>query len=224
MNTIKGLIFDLDGTLVDTAPDLARAINQVRENKNLGPISSDELRPHVSGGSPAMLKMALGLEAFHSDYDKTRAEFIKHYKKQTSDASKPFPGIDELILKLQSLKMPWGIVTNKPENLTHLLLKGWRFKDWLPSIVIGGDSLAEKKPHPMPVYSAVAALGFTPAECFMIGDSIVDMVAGKEAGCKTVLAEYGYPAGLSKEEELNYVDIKIDTPLSLLNHILVSSE
>lgn len=219
MNNHRAILFDLDGTLVDTAPDLTMAVNAVRNERSLAPISVEALRPHVSGGSPAMLKMALDIDPSHHEYQETRKQFIHHYQKHTADASQAFAGIHELINELQVNATPWGIVTNKPENLTHLLLSEGLFSCWKPKIIIGGDTLAEKKPHPMPVYSAASALGFECHECLMVGDSIIDMVAGKEAGVTTALAIYGYPAGLSKEEEKNYVDIKLNNPQDILQYL-----
>ncbi len=215
----QAVLFDLDGTLIDTAPDLVSAINKIRATQSLAPLSADSLRPFVSGGSPSMLKMALNLDDNHPDYPSTRQQFLLNYQASTSGKSCPFPGINQLIDDIQNRHIPWGIVTNKPEHLTHLLLKCSHFSYWKPKIIIGGDSLAERKPHPMPVYSAAAALGIEPEKCLMVGDSIVDMISGKEAGCTTLLAQYGYPADLSDAEFQRYVDGEVLVPQDILLYL-----
>lgn len=189
----KAILFDLDGTLVDTAPDLVYALNVVRQENNLPPIPLKEIRHCVSYGSKALICEGFSIEPTHENFETHRQRLLSVYEQNVCNQSTVFPQMNELIHHLMFHNIPWGIVTNKPTRFTLPLIKklGWSAK---ANCVVCGDTTQHLKPHPAPLLHASAELNIEPSHCLFIGDSVNDINAGKSAGMKTVTALYGYIA------------------------------
>ncbi len=184
------LLFDLDGTLLDTALDLVGALNAVLVAEGRVALDPGPLRRLVSRGGRRLLQ-----EGF-PDLDEAGIErllpaFLAHYANNIACHTRAFEGIEELLAGLDERAMPWAIVTNKPIGLTRLLLDrlGWSGRT---PVVVGGDTLTQRKPHPAPLLYAMGSLGHGPETSWMIGDDERDVQAGIAAGCRTVVAGWGY--------------------------------
>jgi len=185
------VLFDFDGTLADTAPDLAAAANQARARKGLAPLPYELLRPMASQGARGLLKAGLDMNPDDPGYEECRLQFLADYEQGMTASTTLFPGIADLLATLKRRDYRWGIVTNKAEYLAlplvrHLGLQGEC------AITVGGDTTGQRKPHPAPLLYAAEKTGFDPAQCLYIGDDERDIQAGKAAGMKTVAAAYGY--------------------------------
>ncbi|HZV39383.1 MAG TPA: phosphoglycolate phosphatase [Pseudoxanthomonas sp.] len=183
-------LFDLDGTLLDSAPDLLAAANRVRERRDLPPMLLEELRPHVSKGSRAMLAAAFP----HVDAAQREAwmpEFLGLYQHEIGKHGVLFDGVAEMLAALEADGARWGIVTNKPEYLARDILPhfGWTERC---AVLIGGDTLAEKKPHPLPLQVAARLLDTGIADCVYVGDDQRDIQSARAAGMRSVAALWGY--------------------------------
>ncbi len=187
--TINTILFDLDGTLIDTAPDLAYALNTLLSANGLSEKPYESITPLVAFGGKALIKFGFDCDESHPEFTSRHQKILEIYTDNIDKHSKTFNGIDALIQTLKQKKMYWGIVTNKPENLTHLLLNKLDLK---PDVVVCGDTLEYNKPHPAPLLYACAQLSVSPQNCLFIGDDKNDMVAGKNAQIKTVAVTYGY--------------------------------
>ncbi|WP_428087379.1 HAD family hydrolase [Candidatus Thioglobus sp.] len=187
--SINTILFDLDGTLVNTAPDLAYALNTLLKENNLAEKPFEKIRPLVSFGGKALIKYGFDCDESHAQFADWHRQILEIYTDNIDRNSCVFSGIDSLIKTLKSRKMHWGIVTNKPENLTHLLLQKLNIK---PDVVVCGDTLEFNKPHPAPLLYACAQLAVSPKRCLFVGDDKNDMIAGKNAKVKTVAVSYGY--------------------------------
>ncbi len=185
------LLLDLDGTLLDTAPDFAIAINRLRQDQALPPLAFSEIRPRVSDGSQGMLAVGLGITPDSRDYETHKTQFLKYYQECLSVHTKPFPGILALLSEWEKTRGPWGIVTNKPGWLTTPLLQ-LQGLDQRISCVISGDTLPFRKPSPLPLLHAAAQLGLDPTHCVYVGDHLRDIEAGLAANMTTIAAAYGY--------------------------------
>lgn len=185
----KAVLFDLDGTLVDSADDLMAALNHVRQQLGLREPAPRAAREFVSAGAVAMMRAGLP-ESLHPQIDAHRQMFLDHYQAHIAVHSQPYPGARALLERLQQQGIAWGIITNKPEKLAVLLLKALSLQ---PAVLLGGDSLAQKKPHPEPILHACRTLGISPAQSWMVGDDPRDIEAGLAAGCGANIAcRYGY--------------------------------
>lgn len=195
--TIDTLLFDLDGTLIDTAPDLAYALNTLLLENGVEKKPYKDIKPLVTFGGKALVSMGFtpqggepsNCDESHPKFSKRHQRLLEIYTDNIDRRSVTFAGIDALIIFIKKQKLLWGIVTNKPENLTHLLLEKLGIK---PDVVVCGDTLEYSKPHPAPLLYACAKLAVEPASCLYIGDDKNDMLAGKNAGIKTVAVTYGY--------------------------------
>ncbi len=205
---VKTLLFDLDGTLVDTAPDLAYALNLLLLENGVGKKSDEAIKPLVAFGGKALVSMGFNCDESHPEFNKRQQRLLQIYADNIDKHSKTFEGIDALIKQIKQQQLHWGIVTNKPTNLTHLLLDKLNIK---PDVVVCGDTLTHNKPHPAPLLYACAQLAVKPASCLFIGDDKNDMLAGKNAGIKTVAVTYGYGV---VEQDWGY-DFLIDTAKEL---------
>ena len=192
MNTMRPLVlFDFDGTLADTAPDLAAAANRQRHYRGLPPLPYEALRPYASHGARGLLKAALDLDAQSADYEPTRQRFLNDYAAAMLDQTRLFPGIADLLDRLAALGYGWGIVTNKVESLAVPIVRHLGL-DTHCLVTVGGDTTPHTKPHPEPLLHAARQVGVAPAHCIYIGDDERDVVAGRAAGMATVAAAYGY--------------------------------
>jgi len=188
---IEHVLFDLDGTLVDTANDLANALNAIREIHNKPKLSKEIIRPTVSLGGNAMIKLAFDLEEGDAGFEIIRDEFLNYYRNNIADESHLFDGMEALLLMLENENIPWGIVTNKSAWLTDPLVNALSL-DKHAVCVVSGDTLEQRKPHPAPILHACKLMGANPSTTIYIGDAQRDIEAGRRAGTKTLVALYGY--------------------------------
>lgn len=196
---IQAVLFDLDGTFADTAPDLAYAVNRMRGARGLSPLPLEATRPVTSLGARGMLAAGFGIVPADPDYAAMRAEFLQLYGQNLCRDTRLFHGIAALIDALEARGLRWGIVTNKAEGLAKPLLDllnvGHR-----AACVIGGDTTGKLKPHPAPLLAASDALALAPAACLYVGDDRRDIEAGRAAGMKTIAVTYGYLNGSAPRE------------------------
>ncbi len=188
---IEGILFDLDGTLLDTAGDLGAALNYVLKKHNLAPLPEEAYRPVVSDGALGLLTLGFGKKLADYNYDNLRAELLEYYQQNIAENTFLYPHIPELLKALDKANIPWGIITNKPEDLSLKLIP--HFPELATSkILLGGDSLAERKPHPMPMYYACDKLNINPENAIYVGDAPRDIQAGNGANMYTIAALWGY--------------------------------
>lgn len=213
----KGVFFDLDGTLADTAPDLVTAANQLLIARNLAPKQYEVLRPCASAGARGLIGGAFGIAPDHPDFIPLRDEFFTNYEKALLVNSVLFEGVEHLLDQLDGAKLPWGIVTNKSERFTHPLtdLMGLRQR---AASTVSGDTTPYSKPHPEPILHAARLANVDPASSVYVGDDIRDIVAGKAAGMKTIAAAYGY-CGCEEPPEAWGADYLVRHPKELLQII-----
>ena len=186
----KLVLFDLDGTLLDSAPDMLATVNRMRAARGQGAMALADLRPHVSKGSRAMSAAAFPELGGEVPPDLIR-EFLDVYEEELGRHGAPFDGVDALLDAIEAAGARWGIVTNKPEYLARQVLPalGWEARS---AILIGGDTLPERKPHPLPLLHSAQALGVDIADCVYIGDDQRDIDAARAAGMRSVVALWGY--------------------------------
>lgn len=213
---IKAVLFDLDGTFADTAPDLGYAVNLMRKARNLPPVPDEKTRPVTSSGARGLLGAGFGITPDHADYPAMRDEFLNLYEANLCRHTRLFDGMAELIDTLEQRRMIWGIVTNKAERFALPLMKllGYGTR---AACVIGGDTTGKLKPHPDPLYAAARRLNIAPEACLYVGDDERDVQAGRAAGMKTVAVRYGYLNGSNPATW--GADAVIDTPLDLLDQL-----
>ena len=217
MNT-KLVLFDFDGTLVDSAPDLANSANYIRTQAGLAPLEADYLRPYASKGARGLLKAALDMDTDHPDYETQKTLFLQHYAANSTYLSRPFSGIIELISDLEQHKLAWGVVTNKVVHLTQPIMDHFALSTGC-KVLVGGDSTPHIKPHPAPLLLACEQTGFKPENTLYVGDDHRDIVAGKAAGMATLVAAYGY-CQLDPDIHLWQADYISHHPNELLPQIL----
>ena len=213
----KLVLFDLDGTLLDSAPDMAATVNRMRDARGQGPMPLAELRPHVSKGSRAMSAAAFPELGGEVPAAMIR-EFLDTYEAELGSHSVLFDGVAELLDAIEAAGSRWGIVTNKPEYLAKQVIPqlGWSARC---AILIGGDSLPQRKPHPLPLLHAAQQLGVAIADCVYVGDDQRDIDAARAAGMKSVVALWGYrPEG---DDPLVWGgDVLVDTARGMLDPAL----
>ncbi|MFM1760010.1 MAG: hypothetical protein RLY75_1281 [Pseudomonadota bacterium] len=213
----KGIFFDLDGTLADTAPDLVAAANQLLITRNLPPMQYEVLRPRASAGARGLISGAFGIDTDHPDFIPLRDEFFSNYEKALLVNSVIFDGVDHLLDQLDGAKLPWGIVTNKSERFTNPLTELMGLRQRAASTV-SGDTTPHSKPHPEPILHAARLANIDPSKSVYVGDDIRDIVAGKAAGMKTIAAAYGY-CGCEEPPEAWGADYLVYHPKELLQII-----
>jgi len=211
---IKAVLFDLDGTLIDSAPDLAAAADRLRLDRGLPELGLSLYRPHTGTGARGMLKIAFQMEPEHPEFIDLREEFFKNYERNLVVNTRPFDGVKELIESLNDRSLAWGIVTNKSARFTDPIVRQSPLLTQAKT-VISGDTTAHAKPHPAPILEAMKRMGLRAEECVYIGDDERDIVAGKAAGVKTVAAGYGYLGDAGDIANWN-ADVNIYSPLDLL--------
>lgn len=216
---IEAVLFDLDGTLVDTAPDMGAALNNLLMEESLAPIPIDVIRPYVSQGGLVLTKLGFSSHVPESEIEPLRQRYLKHYRAIVADNSVLFDGFEQVLETLQEARIPWGIVTNKPEWLTTPLLQQLAL-DEKTSVVICGDTLAQRKPDPLPLTVAAETIGIESRNCVYIGDDERDIIAGRAANMKTLIASYGYIQAGTDLSRWN-ADGLVDSPAELLTHPLI---
>ena len=209
------ILFDLDGTLADTARDLWAALERLCEEEQRPAPAYELFRPVVSQGSPAMLQLGFDCEPTHPDYPRLRARLLDLYHQDIASHTTLFPDIEHLIATLERGGYRWGIVTNKPGWLTEPLLEQLGFGS-NAACVVSGDTLPQRKPDPEPLLYACRQAACPPARCAYVGDARTDITAGRRAGMHTVAASFGYiPSG--EDPRTWQADTVIDAPLELLD-------
>jgi N-acetyl-D-muramate 6-phosphate phosphatase len=211
----RAILFDLDGTLADTAPDLAAAMNLLRTKHSLPPTPYSALRPVASAGARGMIGAAYGLTPQDEGFEALRVEFLDNYEAALAVHSTLFPGVPELLAGLRAHDLAWGVVTNKAARFTDQLIAPIGLQD--ADCVISGDTTAYAKPHPAPLFEAARRLGFPPEQCWYAGDDLRDIEGGRAAGMMTVACAWGY-GGLVEPATWG-ADYLIETPLALLDVI-----
>ena len=210
----EAILFDLDGTLADTAPDLGGALNRLRAEFGLAPLPLERLRPVTSEGSRGMLRLGFGLTPHHPDYDEYRQRFLDIYDAALCVHTQLFEGIAPLLDALEARDLPWGVVTNKPERFTLPLIAALGLSE-RAACVVSGDSAPAPKPAPDPLFLACRMIDRVPDRCLYVGDDARDIEAGRAAGMTTVAVRYGYLGEHLPPEEWG-ADHLIDHPLDLL--------
>ena len=212
---IHAVLFDLDGTLADTAPDLAYALNQVRIEQGLQPYSLETIRPHVSHGSTALTQLGFGIDTAHPDFEPLRKRLLDVYCDNIAVHTTLFPQMNELLLALEQRNIRWGVVTNKPAFLTDPLMEALDLSR-RAACIISGDTTAQRKPHPMPLLHACELTGCAPQHCLYVGDAERDIEAGRRAGTATLVALFGYLREHDTPEQWG-ADGMIGSPLDILH-------
>ncbi|WP_297909627.1 phosphoglycolate phosphatase [Thiomonas sp.] len=187
----RSVLFDLDGTLADSAPDLAEALNRMRRQRGMAALPLEQLRPMASHGARGLLQAGLGAQPQDPDWNSLREEFLANYEASICVLTRPFDGIESLLRELQRRAIPWGIVTNKLTRYTDALLSRLDLGA-PPGCVVSGDTTARAKPAPDPLLHAAAALRIAPAGCLYVGDDLRDVQAALAAGMDAAAAAYGY--------------------------------
>jgi N-acetyl-D-muramate 6-phosphate phosphatase len=188
---IKAVLFDLDGTLIDSAPDLGAAADKMRTDRGLPSMALEVYRPMAGAGARGMLGVAFGLTPDHPDFPMFREEFFVNYESCMTLRTLAFDGVADLINALDQRPIAWGVVTNKSKRFTEPLTRSMSLFNSAKTIV-SGDTTAYAKPHPEPLFEAARQLGLPPSQCLYVGDDERDMVAGLAAGMTVVAASYGY--------------------------------
>ncbi len=184
------MLFDLDGTLVDTAPDMVAVLQAMQLDHGLVPVAYELGRSYVSNGAVGLLRLGFP-DADDDEVEALRPEFLARYRDRLSDASSLFPGLGALVDRLDAHARPWGVVTNKPHHLTEPLMLALELLD-RAACCVSGDTLPQRKPDPAPLHHACDIAGLEAATVIYIGDSIRDIQAGQAAGMPTIAAGYGY--------------------------------
>ena len=193
------MLFDLDGTLLDTAPDFVIAVNALRAEEALPPLPASRIRPYVSHGSPAMIRVAFDSGPEHREFERRRRRFLDHYAAVLGHATVLFEGMEAVLCTLEKRGLKWGIVTNKPGWLTTPLLASLQLEQ-RAACVISGDTTPRAKPHPDPLLAAARELGMAPSACLYVGDAERDVEAARAAGMPVLVALYGSLAAADRPE------------------------
>lgn len=212
------VLFDLDGTLLDTAPDMGRALNRLRVEQGLVALAAEAIRPVVSQGSPGLIRLGFGLEAGQPRFEALRERFLALYGEALARETRLFPGMAEVLEALEARAIPWGVVTNKVAALTEPLLAELDL-DRRAACIVSGDSVARSKPDPLPLLHACALVGVAPQRCLYVGDAARDIEAGRRAGMATLAARYGYFPADERPENWG-ADGVIDAPRDLLDRYI----
>ena len=214
---IKAILFDFDGTLADTAPDLGHALNRQRIARGLPELPLSKIRPQASAGSRGLLGLGFNIKPDDDQYEFMREEFLDFYTQRLCHDTCLFPGINELLDQLDARKLPWGIVTNKPARFAHPLIEILGLAQRV-GCVICGDDIRNTKPHPEPLLTASKKMDIDPAHCIYLGDDIRDVQASLAAGMQPSVARYGC-LGSDQPPESWGARYLIDHPKELLAYL-----
>jgi phosphoglycolate phosphatase len=210
------VLFDFDGTLADTAADLAAAMNRMRTDRKLPPLGVDAVRPFASMGARGMLRVGFGMKPEDNGYGAMRDEFLRRYEENVCHDTRLFPGIAELIESAKKRRFVWGIVTNKAQRFTDLIVRKLALT---PDCVVCGDSTPHLKPHPAPLLLAAERLKLSVARCLYLGDDLRDIQAARAAGMRPVAVEWGYTSPDNGAPASWNADFVVRRPLDLLPHL-----
>ena len=215
---LEAVLFDLDGTLIDTAPDLAGTLNEMRRRRGLDPVPLAQVRPFVSHGARGMLTSGFGMKTDDPQFQAMREEFLQIYADNICVDSQLFPGMEELLQHLEERGVAWGVVTNKFERLARPLLEALQLSD-RAAVIVGGDTCPRPKPFPDPLLHAAAEIGVAPARTLYVGDDARDVTAARAAGMPVVVAAYGY-LGDGDPPSFWGADAILDSPQEVLGWII----
>lgn len=215
---IETVLFDLDGTLLDTAPDMALALNRLRDENGLSPLPFEDIRPIVSHGSAALVALGFAEEGDPARLDALRLRFLEIYAADLVRGTALFPGMAALLDGLETQGRKWGVVTNKPAWLTEPLMEQLDLSR-RAACIVSGDSTSERKPHPEPMYFACRLAESAPDRCLYVGDAPRDIAAGHAAGMSTLVARFGYIGAQERPEQWG-ADGMVDTPGEILDWVL----
>jgi N-acetyl-D-muramate 6-phosphate phosphatase len=188
---IRAVLFDLDGTLIDSAPDLAAAANHLRSVRGIEPLPLSRLRPMVGAGARGMVGLAFGVKPGDAQFEALRVEFLDRYAAHSLVLTQVFDAMVPVLRTLQDQQLRWGIVTNKAERFTHPVVQGLGLNE-SAAVVICGDTTPHSKPHPAPLLEAARRMSMHPSQCVYVGDDARDIQAGRAAGMSTLAAAWGY--------------------------------
>ena len=212
---IRSVLFDLDGTLLDTAPDLAYALNRVLEQQGRAPLPYEQIRPKVSHGAKALVKLGFDLNPEDENYATLRQRLLDIYRANLARETRLFPGMDSVLAAIERQGLSWGVVTNKPAWLTDPLLNTLGLSK-RAACVVSGDTTGNSKPHPEPMLHACRQAGSRPQHAIYIGDAPRDVQAGRNAGLRTLVALFGYLEPHDRPETWG-ADGSIERPEDLLD-------
>jgi len=213
----QAVLFDLDGTFADTAPDLGHALNVLLAAHDKPPLPLQQVRHVASSGARGMIGVGFGLAPGDPAYDALTTKFLALYEARLCADTRLFPGIPELLQALEARGLLWGIVTNKAERFTLPLMSALGLRE-RASCIVCGDSTPYRKPHPQPLLAAADRVGVEPSQCIYLGDDERDMIAGRAAGMRVAVAEYGY-LGSGNPPHTWAADMRVAHPLELLRAI-----
>jgi phosphoglycolate phosphatase len=191
MSKTPGILFDLDGTVLDTAPDIQYVINQMRQEQGLSPIPLERVRPHVSGGHAVLLDLLSETPLSEAEKKSLKLDLFSRYQQHHCEYMAFFPGMEALLISLNEKQIPWGIVTNRTRALADKAIQRHPLLGKTTCLVCA-DTTPHPKPHPAPLLHACEILNLTPASTVYVGDDSIDIIAGKAAGIKTLLMLFGY--------------------------------
>jgi N-acetyl-D-muramate 6-phosphate phosphatase len=214
---MKAVLFDLDGTLVDTAPDLGYALNLQLQRHGKTPLSDAQIRPFASHGTRGLLGLGFGLSPNDASFNAMRDEYLDIYDQVFTRSPRLFEGFDAVLTHLESQDVPWGIVTNKPRRFTQPLVASMHLNT-RAAVVVSGDDAPQPKPSPATLLLACQQMGIDPQDCLYVGDAERDIEAGRAAGMKTLVALFGYIDSTDTPEGWG-ADAMINHPSELIAHI-----
>jgi phosphoglycolate phosphatase len=207
------VLFDLDGTLADTAPDLAAALNRLRAEQGLEPLPLEEVRPFASAGARGLVHVGFDAKPGDAEYDALREAFLEFYRDRTCVETRLFAGIPELLAELARRRISWGIVTNKATRFTDRIVEALKLA---PACVVCGDTTPHIKPNPAPLLHAAGLLGLPPQGCLYLGDDLRDIQGARAAGMRAVAVDWGYHHPASGGPGTWQADAVISTPQDVL--------
>jgi 2-phosphoglycolate phosphatase len=214
-NGIRTVLFDLDGTLLDTAPDLADALNAVLREQHRDTLPFEQIRPVVSHGGIALIELGFRLSRDDPAFGPLRQRLLDIYRANLALKTRPFHGMDDVLDEIERRGLNWGVVTNKPGWLTEPLLQDLQLYE-RAACVVSGDTLEQRKPHPAPLLHACAQAGSRADQCVYIGDAERDIEAGRNAGMHTLVALFGYIQPQDKPHEWQ-ASALIDDPAQIID-------
>ena len=217
---IDAVLFDLDGTLIDSAPDLGAAADKMRTDRGLVSLPLAQYRPMAGSGARGMIGIAFGLTPQDADFENLKEEFFANYEACMTERTYAFEGVAELIAQINQAGLKWGVVTNKSARFTLPLTQAMPLFNTALTI-ISGDTTPHAKPHPAPLFEAARQIGVIPARCAYVGDDERDIVAGRAAGMPTVAASYGY-LGATHDISGWKADATIVSPAALLQLLQIA--
>ena len=210
------MLFDFDGTLADSAPDLAAAVNRMRAKRALAPLEAKAVRPYASMGARGMLRIGFGIAPGHPDFEALRDEFLERYGEAPCVQTALFPGIAALLEALAQRGIAWGIVTNKSSRFAEAIVPQLGVR---PACLVCGDSTPHLKPHPAPLLLAAEHLELEPAQCLYLGDDLRDVQAARAAGMRSAAVEWGYHGTETEGPRAWNADLLLSQPNDLLEHL-----